>query len=138
MKKLLVLFPILLFLLTGYTYPDQSDVYFVDCHESTLGDVVIYIPVNQAQYLTWKNKDLINVSSSTVYGYAGSYRITFPTYDQAYFTYGSSSSRTYLDIDVIYDTNILGVNSQQINLQNYAPVIIVGFLFIFLVWRLIK
>lgn len=141
MKKLILIFTILFtFIGSAYTYPDDPEqAYYLKCHERILGDVTIYFTSNTCDYLSISGTKIINTSSSTVYGYAGSYRITFPSFDDNYFYTGTNSSiRNTLNITEIYSTNLVGFSGAQHNLNSYAAVITIGILLLLLVWRIIK
>lgn len=83
-KILSILLISLYLLLTGYTYPQESTPYIVvDCNFGT--NFVICFPVNQADYIKIDGIDVINCSSSTIYGYCSDgERINFPTFDTPY------------------------------------------------------
>lgn len=83
-KKLLLLLISLYVFLTGYTYPQDNCPYIVlDCNFGT--NFIINFPVNQADYIVINGTEIVNVSSSSVYGYCSDdERITFPTYDTPY------------------------------------------------------
>lgn len=85
MKKLLILIPILLFLLTGYTFPQNKSFYIKgDC---TIGNnVTIYIPYNQNYRFEVNGNEIINCYSSSVSGYTEQgYTVTFPTFNTPYY-----------------------------------------------------
>lgn len=107
---------------SAYEYPETSYSVLVD--ESNLGEIEIYIPANQVQFLSLQEDGttIINVSSGTVYGYfdyAGNgYRITFPTFDTPYYRLDGSYNNTDLSIREIVETNIEFVSDENIIFQN--------------------
>lgn len=84
-KRILSILLISVYLLiTGYTFPQESTPYIVvDCNFGS--NYIICFPVNQADYIKIDGIEVVNCSSSTVYGYCSDdERITFPTYDTPY------------------------------------------------------
>lgn len=85
MKKLLCLIPIIMILLSGYTFPDNKSYYIKgDC---TLGnDVTIYIPYNSNYRFEVNGTQIINCYSSSITGYTEmGYTVTFPTFNTPYY-----------------------------------------------------
>lgn len=85
MKKILILIPILIFLLTGYTFPEGKTYYITG--NCTLGNnVTIYIPYNQNYRFEVNGNEIINCYSSSVSGYTEQgYTVTFPTFNTPYY-----------------------------------------------------
>ena len=100
---------ILYLLLSGYTYPDGAP--YIDI-TSSAGNLRIYFPTNQGNYLIYdETQDLIiNTSSSTLYGYTSyngnDYRVNFPSYDVPY-------------ISITYQQNVNITNVQIIDNYRY-------------------
>lgn len=106
----------------AYEFPQTS--YYVQLDESSLGQIKVYFPSNQVQFLSLQEDGttIINVSSGTVYGYfdyqGSEYRITFPAFDVGYYRLSSSYNNTDLNVLSILDTNIEFLNDESIVFQN--------------------
>lgn len=106
----------------AYEYPEV--VYSVKLVESNLGEIEVFFPSNQVQFLSLQEDGttIINVSSGSVYGYfdyAGNgYRITFPTFDTPYYRLDGSYSNTDLNITELVETNIEFLSDENIFIQN--------------------
>lgn len=85
MKKLIVCIPILLFLLTGYTFPQKKSYYITG--NCTIGNnVKIYIPYNPNYRFEVNGNEIINCYSSTVTGYTEQgYTVSFPVFNTPYY-----------------------------------------------------
>lgn len=109
MKKFLSLLStfLLVTLLSAYTYPkSKGDTFYVELRDSRLGNITLYIPYNPnyKMSLDKKNNQIINVSNTSLYAYAGDIRITFPQFDLPYYSSGTS---TYtLNIQEIISYNL--------------------------------
>lgn len=99
-------------LLTGYTYPQESTPYIVvDCNFGS--NFIISFPVNQADYISIDGTEIINCSSSTVYGYCSDgERINFPTYDTPYRSI-SYQQNTYLQVSSIIENHLVDYSSSS-------------------------
>lgn len=129
MKKLFVLIPVLVFLLTGYTYP-QSDVYYIK-GSGTLGqNVTVYFPYNPNYRFSVNGNEVINVYTSTATGYCGDYTVSFPTFNEPYYYPYSSSSRQTVTWSEITDYHLPNINSPS---NHVGEVIIISAVLIFAV-----
>lgn len=85
MKKLIVCIPILLFLLTGYTFP-QNKTYYITGNCTIGNNVTIYIPYNSNYRFEVNGNEIINCYSSTVTGYTEQgYTVSFPVFNTPYY-----------------------------------------------------
>ena len=114
-KKFLPLIAALFFLLTGYSYPQDSPYCVVNC---ALGNnVSIYFPENQLEYLHVGDTYIISSYSGTLYGYTGSdTRISFTTYSQP--TYNSGYQSTNLNITRVIENHLFDSTKNIVN-KNY-------------------
>lgn len=120
MKKRFLIFLVLVFSLAlplsvcAYTAP--SDAYYMNLQTRELGEVVVYLPYNNARYFSYNpdTKVLVNTSSSQITGYAynGSwYTVRFPSFDVPNYR-PESGTNTYNDLTItgINETNITFLN----------------------------
>lgn len=125
MKKLLILIPILIFLLAGYTFPENKSFYIKgDC---TIGNnVTIYIPYNQNYRFEVNGNEIINCYSSSVSGYTEQgYTVTFPTFNTPY--YRSNTTTVNITWSKIADYRLPDIDSPD---SNIGTVIMVCSVFI--------
>lgn len=128
MKNKLICFITVLLLLFNvkgvYAYEYPSNALYFEYIDETLGQVKVYVPSNQVSFLSYEENDkaIVNVSSTTVYGYftynGSDYRLTFPTYDTPYVRLNNTSSYTYMSINEVIDTNINFVTASTLNIMN--------------------
>lgn len=125
MKKLLILIPVLIFLLTGYTFPSGKTYYITG--NCTLGnDVTIYIPYNLNYRFEVNGNEIINCYSSTVSGYTElGYTVTFPTFNTPY--YRPNTTTVNITWSKITDYRLPDIDSPD---SNIGTVIMVCSVFI--------
>lgn len=116
-KRLLLLLISIYFMITGYTYPQESTPYIVvDCNFGS--NFIISFPTNQADYIAIDGTEIINCSSSTVYGYCSDgERINFPTYDTPYRSI-SYQQTTYLQVYSVIENHLVDYSSSSNFLHN--------------------
>ena len=135
MKRFLCLFLYCcMFLVSGWSFGDNSP--YLVC-SSNLGTISIYFPQNNVDYLEIENNQIINTSSSSIYGYSSNYRITFPTYSTEY-TYRnySSSQSSIFTIYQITENHLYDYSRTLIN-HNYQTYLIalIGGVLVICFWR---
>lgn len=135
MIKLLSIFN----LITLLIYPADAPHVTVN---TQVGDVTIYFNESIDNKLIYDKSSslLINISSSTISGYAEingtSYTIYFPVYDTPYYRYyssGSSYNYTTVEFEYMDDPEISNFSlyvPQSSNLPTYLLVGILGFIFL--------
>lgn len=91
----------------AYEFP--STAFYVKFRDKSLGEVTLYIPSNQVEYLSLEEEtQIVNVSSSNITGYSPDHDYTFSFQPFYYGRYrpNNTTSYQYLDIQSIIDTNI--------------------------------
>lgn len=128
--------------ISAYTVPD--DYLYVNVTDSKLGDITIYLPVNQdIKFSSRVNTDIINVGSSNVTGYftynGNDYTITFQPYQLGRYRFGNNYDYEYLDIISIGNRNLefYSDDFSYFN-QNFNMIILVlSFVEVFSLWMLL-
>lgn len=86
MKKILIMLPIMVFMLTGYTFPVDNTTYYIKGNCNIGSNVTVYIPFNQNYKFSVNGNEVINCSSSTITGYTEQgYTVTFPIFNTPYY-----------------------------------------------------
>lgn len=112
-KKIVSLFSVIfVFILClgevrAYEFPTTA--FYVKLRDNSLGEITLYIPSNQVEYLSLEEEtQIINTSSSSITAYSNdlSYTISFQPFYYGRYRPGSSYDYSYLDIEEIIETNI--------------------------------
>lgn len=135
-KRILFLILISFILLTGFKFNDLAPHLRINC---TLGEYTIYFPNNIDNELLYDevNKQIINVSSSTKYGYINiginEYQVYFPTYNTPYYRISNSSygyTYYYLEqIEILDNYNVTFYSKFNSDMTTYISIIVVVMLF---------
>lgn len=120
-KKLVMILLLINFVLCGYTFDNNSPNIKVNCNFGN--DFIIYFGVDKVPYLSIDGNQIINISSSNIYGYCSDGdRITFPPYDQPYRSNYQQS--TFLNITEILENNLS--TNQLSSITNNYPIYLIG------------
>lgn len=119
-----------LFLGSAYTFPDNTYYARVDC---TLGNnFIIRFPYSNNMLFDVTDDSIINVSSSTVYGYYGTdSRINFPTFDKPYYSQ-SYNNPVLINITKVYEHNLPVFGKTQTIKDNALLIICITGLLMFI------
>ena len=129
MKKLFVLIPVLIFLLTGYTYP-SNDVYYIKGSGTLGNNVTVYIPYNPNYRFSVDGNTITNVYTSTATGYFGDYTVSFPTFNTPYYYPNTSTNRVYITWTEITDYYLPNISSPS---NHVGEVVLISAILIFAV-----
>lgn len=132
MKKYLIYVLCLYFLLCGFTYPSDSPNVLVNC--SLGNNVRIYFPVDRVGDLFVSENQIINKSSSTIYGYYGDIRISFSTFEQP--SYYSGYNSVNLSITSVLENNLLTTSSRMKLNYSYYVIVLLGGIFVWSLFRI--
>lgn len=131
-KEDLILLFLTFFLLAGYVYPENAPNIKVNC---ALGNnTIIYFAENQIESLEVTEYEVINKTSSNVYGYTGNTRITFPTYDQPYYNNGYTTVN--LSISRVLENNLFTTDTTIKAKSDKYIIILLGGILIWVLFRL--
>lgn len=126
-----------LFLLTGYTLPDENTPYVVvNCNFGN--NFVMGFPADQAKYLAVNGTEIINTSANTIYAYCSDgERITFPTYNTPYRSYNYQNQTSLVISDIIENhladyssTSLFENNKEFINFAVLGGLLLCGLLIV--------